>query len=156
MSTVQKVPSASTKEGEWELRDGKFYRRDVVSISGGEQQKHTVKVFYILISIWKFWIVNFCQVKCPNCPTHMERIQKLTVERDNLQRMLTERESIIAQLRARLEKLEIESRTWMQERSRLETVIKERETTIRELRRLLEERKDWVPVCSLPQCFNTL
>lgn len=122
-----KVPSASTKEGEWELRDGKFYRRDVVSISGGEKQSHVVKV------------------KCPNCPTHLERIQKLTVERDNLQRMLSERESIIAQLRARLEKLELESRGWMQERSRLEQIIREREQTIRELRTLVEERKNWVP-----------
>ena len=77
----------------------------------------------------------------------MERIQKLTVERDNLQRMLSERESIIAQLRARLEKLEMESRGWMQERSRLEQVIREREQTIRELRALLDERRDWVPVC---------
>lgn len=67
------------------------------------------------------------------------------MERDNLQRMLTEREAIIAQLRARLEKLEIESRSWMQERSRLEQIIRERETTIRELRKMLEDRKGWVP-----------
>lgn len=127
MADVKKVPSASTKTGEWELRDGKFYRRDVVSISGGERQSHTVKV------------------KCPNCPTHMERIQKLTVERDNLQKMLSERERIIAELRARLEKLELEMKSWMTERSKLETIIRERETTIRELRRLLDERKDWVP-----------
>ena len=39
------MAKASMKEGEWELRDGKFYRRDVVSISGGEQQRHTVKVY---------------------------------------------------------------------------------------------------------------
>lgn len=38
------------KEGEWELRDGKFYRRDVVSISGGEQQRHTVKVYFFVSS----------------------------------------------------------------------------------------------------------
>eukprot|EP00668_Euglena_longa_P042276 GGOE01055839.1.p1 GENE.GGOE01055839.1~~GGOE01055839.1.p1 ORF type:complete len:519 (-),score=25.31 GGOE01055839.1:370-1755(-) len=75
----------------------------------------------------------------------MERIQKLTVERDNLQRLLTERDALIAQLRARLEKLEIESRGWMQERSRLEQIIRERENTIKELRTLLDQRKDWVP-----------
>jgi predicted nucleic acid-binding Zn-ribbon protein len=112
---------------QWELRDGKFYRRDVVSISGGEQQRHTVKV------------------KCPNCPTHLDRIQKLTIERDNLQRMLTERDALIAQLKARLEKLEFESRNWLQEKNRLETIIREREKTIRELRALLDERKGWVP-----------
>lgn len=122
MAGVNKVQTASTKEGEWELRDGKFYRRDVVSISGGEQQRHTVKV------------------KCPNCPIHIERIQKLTAERDNLQRMLTEREQIIAQLRAKLERLELESKNWMQERSRLEQIIRERERTIRELQGLLNER----------------
>lgn len=77
----------------------------------------------------------------------MERIQKLTVERDNLQRLLTERDALIAQLRARLEKLEIESRGWLQEKSRLEQIIRERETTIKELRSLLDQRKDWVPVC---------
>jgi len=32
-----------------------------------------------------------------------------------LQRMLTERDALIAQLKARLEKLEFESRNWLQE-----------------------------------------
>lgn len=85
------------------------------------------------------------KVKCPNCPVHMERIRTLTTERDNLQRMITERDRIIAELRARLEKLEIELKNWHSEKSKMETIIRERETTIRELRRLLDERKDWVP-----------
>ena len=89
------------------------------------------------------------QVKCPNCPVHMERIRTLTTERDNLQRMITERDRIIAELRARLEKLEIELKNWHSEKSKMETIIRERETTIRELRRLLDERKDWVPVCCI-------
>lgn len=61
--------------------------------------------------------------------------------------MLTERDALIAQLKARLEKLEFESRNWLQEKNRLETIIREREKTIRELRALLDERKGWVPVC---------
>eukprot|EP00667_Euglena_gracilis_P013107 EG_transcript_13494 len=119
--------TASTKEGDWELRDGKFYRRDVVSISQPQTEVHTVKV------------------KCPNCPIHLAKIDQLTKERDRLQALLKERDALIAQLKARLEKLEIESRTWLQEKARLENIIREREKTIRELRALLEQRKDWVP-----------
>eukprot|EP00668_Euglena_longa_P002929 GGOE01003425.1.p1 GENE.GGOE01003425.1~~GGOE01003425.1.p1 ORF type:complete len:308 (-),score=115.10 GGOE01003425.1:536-1405(-) len=115
------------KEGDWELRDGKFFRRDIVSISQPQTEVHTVKV------------------KCPNCPIHLAKIEQLTAERDRLQKMLKERDALIAQLKARLEKLEMESRQWLQEKARLENIIREREKTIRELRALLDQRKDWVP-----------
>jgi len=115
---LKKDASKSTAEGEWEMRDGKWFRRDYYSMKK-EPPKEVVKV------------------SCQICPTYVEKITILTRERDELQRLLSDRDRLIAELRARLERYEIESKTWISDRRTLEQ-------RIRELEVLLRERSDWV------------
>ena len=90
--SIRKDASKSTADGEWEMRDGKWYRKDYYAV---EAEK-----------------------KCAQCHIHLQRIQVLIRERDELQRLLQERDRLIAELRARLEKWEIESKNWILERQR--------------------------------------
>lgn len=116
---LKKDASKSTAEGEWEMRDGKWYRRDYYSMNKQEKPKEVLKVA--------------CQV----CPTYVEKITILTRERDELKLLLGERDRLIMELRSRLERYEIESKTWISDRRVLEQ-------RIRELESLLRERADWV------------
>ena len=79
------------------------------------------------------------QVKCPNCPTYQARIEVLINERDELRRLLTEKDRLIAELRARIEKLEMEARSWTMERQTLINKISERDRTITDLETRLKE-----------------
>jgi hypothetical protein len=118
---AKKDSSKSTAEGEWEMRDGKWYRKDYYAIEAGKQQQQTVKV------------------KCPNCPTYQAKIEALVKEREELRRILSEKERIIVELNRKIEHLEAEKRAWLLERQSLLTRITERETRIKELERLLKE-----------------
>jgi hypothetical protein len=103
------------------MRDGKWYRRDYFKIDPGEQQKQTVKV------------------KCPNCPNYQQRINALMKERDELKRLLSEKERLIIELRSRVEKLEADARSWHTERTTLLTRITERDVTIKDLEERLRK-----------------
>lgn len=133
-----KDSSKSTSEGEWEMRDGKWYRRDYYAIKPGEQQKQTVRV------------------KCPNCPVLQEKIAALTRERDELRRLLQERDRLIAQLKQRIAQLEAESnaknariaeleaklRDALSQQETLRVTIREKETIIMRLEARIKQLMD--------------
>jgi protein associated with RNAse G/E len=115
---LKKDGSKSTAEGEWEMRDGKWYRRDYYAMDK-QAPKEVVKI------------------ACQMCPTHIQKITVITQERDRLIGFLSDRDKQIVELRARLERWESESKTWINDRRMMEQRISE-------LERLLAERKDWI------------
>jgi predicted nuclease with TOPRIM domain len=102
----------TTQESEWELRDGKFYKKITNTLDIETKQPEP----------------------CRNCPTYKEKITVLTKEVTKLQSIISERDRTIKELKIRIETLEREQKTWLELRTRLETVIKEREALIVELR----------------------
>lgn len=77
------------------MRDGKWYRKDYYAA-----EVEGPKV-------------------CQMCPVHLERIAILTRELEQLKILIAERERLIAELRARLQKWEIDSREWLSIRQQL-------------------------------------
>ena len=60
-------------------------------------------------------------------------------ERDELKRLLSEKERLIIELRSRVEKLEADARSWHTERTTLVTRITERNVTIKDLEERLRK-----------------
>ena len=118
------MPVSASQQGDWELRDGKFYRRDTVSIA--PTAPTTVEL----------------KASCPNCPRHLERIKFLEGRVKELEVMIAEfrmklstAEKLIAELKARILKMEMEIKRLQQIFSEMKITIQKHVHTINELRR---------------------